>query len=337
MQQDLRLLASPFARIALANIRQEYPNKLDHVLNGPHEVLPPRMLHPLFYGSFDWHSCVHMHWLLVRLLRLVPDLPEQAAIVALLDAQFTTENIAAECAYLRQPARQSFERTYGWAWLLKLQRELIALADSHPNAARWRDTLQPLADMFVERYLQFLPIADFPIRAGTHANSAFGLLFALEYAECARHPALRRMMAGKARAWYGHDCRYPAGYEPGGDDFLSGGMLEAVLMRRCLDDCAYADWWEAFCPAPQGLRVWLTPVAVSDRSDPKLSHLDGLNLSRAWCWKMLLDDMPVALREPVRTAIDAHLATALPHTVAGEYVGTHWLASFALLALGEGR
>jgi hypothetical protein len=339
MSTSLAALAPAFARLALHNIAQEYPNKLDHVINDAGELRAPRALHPVFYGSYDWHSSVHMHWLLARLLRLQAALPEASQISAAFDGHFSAAAVAGEIAYLRQASRQSFERTYGWAWLLKLQAELMALAAIHPlihpRAALWRDALQPLADAFVERYLQFLPITQHPIRAGTHANSAFGLLFALDYAEASRHGALRQLVVGKAQAWFSADRLYPADYEPGGDDFLSGGLLEAVLMRRVSDARSHADWWQAFCPAPQALQRWLAPVDNTDRSDPKLSHLDGLNLSRAWCWRMLEKELPGNLREPVRQAIDAHLAVALPHTRAGDYVGTHWLASFAVLALSE--
>lgn len=332
---DLHAYASPFARLALANIGQEYPNKLDHVLNDATELRSPSNLHPVFYGSFDWHSCVHMHWLLARLLRHDATLPEAVQIGAVFDAHFTTANVAAEITYLQQASRASFERMYGWAWLLKLQTELIALAKTNPQAVAWRDALQGLADVFVDRYLQFLPIAQYPIRAGTHANSAFGLLFALEYAQSAQHIPLRKLIEQKANAWYGRDRRYPAAYEPGGDDFLSGGLVEAALMLRVVDGCSYADWWRVFCPATEDLQQWLMSIAVSDRTDPKLSHLDGLNLSRAWCWKLLLRELPDLLRPSVHAAIDAHLAAALPHTISGDYVGTHWLASFALLALTE--
>lgn len=326
--------ASSFSRLALANIRQEYPNKLDHVMNGPSEVAFPRALHPIFYGSYDWHSSVHMHWLLARLLHYFPALPEGDAIRSAFDSHFTAENATAELFYLKQPSRQSFERTYGWAWLLKLQTELIQLARTAPAAKAWRDALQPLADAFAERYLHFLPLAQFPIRAGVHGNSAFGLMFALEYAETIQHLALRKLLTSKANAWFGHDRRYPASYEPSGDDFLSGGLMEAALMLRVLDGCRYADWWDGFCPHMEELRVWLSPVAVSDRSDPKIAHLDGLNLSRAWCWKIIEHEIPPALCAPVRKAIDAHLAASLPQSTNNHYAGTHWLASFALLALG---
>jgi len=328
--------ASSFARVALENVVQEYPNKLDHVMNDASEVRTPAELHPVFYGSYDWHSCVHMHWLLARLLRCFPDLPEAGRIVSTFDRHITPANVAMEVTYLRQPSRQSFERTYGWAWMLKLQAELIQLAQANPHAVAWRDALQPLTDTFVERYHQFLPIAQYPIRAGTHANSAFGLLLALDYAEAVQHIALRKLIAEKANQWFGRDRRYPASYEPGGDDFLSGGLVEAALMLRVVDSCSYADWWDVFCPSPQDLQTWLLPVNVTDRTDPKLSHLDGLNLSRAWCWKMIEQELPQDLRAPVRNAIAAHLSASLPQASSGDYVGTHWLASFALLAMTEG-
>lgn len=331
--RPLAQYASAFAHTALNNIQREFPNKLDHVMNDASEVQSPRMLHPVFYGSFDWHSSVHMHWLLVKLLRDYPDFVDRARIRAVLDAHLTPANVAQEIDYLRQPSRQSFERTYGWAWLLKLQTELIQLAEQYPLAIVWRDALQPLAELFVERYFSFLPLAQFPIRAGTHSNSAFGLNFALDYAECIQHIALRKLIVSKANAWFGRDQRYPARYEPSSDDFLSGGLMEAALMRRVVDSCSYADWWELFCPAPDELGHWLLPVPVSDRTDPKLSHLDGLNLSRAWCWKKIEKELPAPLRSIAAEAIEAHLAAALPHVVRGSYAGTHWLASFAALAL----
>jgi hypothetical protein len=326
-------LASQFARVALANIRQEYPNKLDHVMNDVADLCSPQQLHPVFYGSYDWHSSVHMHWLLTRLLRLFPELPEAGQIQQAFDTHFTKARIAIEIVYLQHPTSQSFERTYGWAWLLKLQTELVELAITSSRAIAWRDAMQPLASVFVERYLHFLPLAQFPIRAGTHANSAFGLLFALEHAELIQHHVLRELIAAKAHGWFGPDQRYPAAYEPGGDDFLSGGLMEAAVMRRVLDGRDYIDWWQAFSPPSEELQVWLLPVPVSDRGDPKLAHLDGLNLSRAWCWKMLAQELPAPLPARVDMAIDAHIAASLPHASAGDYVGTHWLASYATLAL----
>lgn len=274
-----------------------------------------------------------MHWMLARLLKENHIAHEQGAVHALLDAQFTGHKVSGEVAYLREPSRQTFERPYGWAWLLKLQTELTGLAQTRPYAAPWRDALQPLADLLVLRTLDYLPLAEFPVRAGTHGNSAFALLFMLDYAEATQPAALRTLIHAKAHAWFGGDRQYPAGYEPGGDDFLSGGLMEAALMRRVLETSRYQDWWDAFCPTPQDLQNWLHPVSVTDRSDPKLAHLDGLNLSRAWCWKMIEPAMPQPLRDLAAGAISRHLEASLPHTVNGDYAGTHWLASFATLAL----
>lgn len=330
-----RSVLAPFAPLAIANVTQEFPNKLDHTMNSAADVQAPRALHPAFYGSYDWHSAVHMHWLLARLLRLYPDLADTPRIAAVFDEHFSLANIQGEIDYLNQPSRATFERTYGWAWLLKLQTELLCLAPTYSRAQAWADALAPLADAFVDRYLQFLPLAQFPIRAGTHANSAFGLLFALDYAEKMQHFALRKLIFQKAHQWFGKDARYPAAYEPGSDDFLSGGLIEAVLMMRAVDGCGYADWWAVFCPPPHELKNWLTPVTVSDRRDAKLAHLDGLNLSRAWCWRTLKRELPEEFQKPADKAIAAHLEAALPHAGAGNYVGTHWLASFAALALTE--
>lgn len=327
--------AQALCRVALANIGQEYPNHPGHVLNSAADLQSPRVLHPLFYGSYDWHSCVHMHWLLVRLLCDFPSLPQMQLVWQTLDAHFTEANVAAEIAFLQQPSRATFERPYGWAWLLKLQTALIEGAKADPRIARWRDAMQPLADLIGERYLHFLPLAHYPIRAGTHGNSAFGLLFALDYAECIQHFALRKLICDKANAWFGRDRRYPAAYEPSGDDFLSGGLMEAALMLRVVDGCSYADWWDVFCPPPHDLAAWLRPVTAGDRSDPKLAHLDGLNLTRAWCWKMIVPQLPDWLQTPVHEAIAGHLAASLPHAADGDYAGTHWLASFAFLALAQ--
>ena len=328
-----RPLADQFAAVALYNIACEYPNKLDHVMNTRADVLSPRELHPVFYGSYDWHSAVHMHWMLARLLRLLPELAAASAIASQFDLHFSATHVAGEVAYLQQASRGTFERTYGWAWLLKLQTELNALATVHPRAAAWRDALQPLADMFVARYLAFLPKAQSAIRAGTHANSAFGLLFALEHAQALPDPALRDAIIERARNWFGHERRYPAHHEPGGDDFLSGGLIEAVLMSQVLNAQEFAAWWENFCPDAADLALWFDVVSVGDRTDAKMSHLDGLNLSRAWCWRILQPSLPATLSQQIDAAVARHLSASLPHAASGDYVGTHWLASFATLAL----
>ena len=311
---------------------REYPNKLDHVLTGPEDVKPPRELHPIFYGSFDWHSCVHGYWTLARCLRRCPDLPEASAIRALFDAQFTPEKVAGEVAYLARPSARGFERPYGWAWTLKLQSEL-PLLHRNPDGERWSRLVQPLANAFVERFKDFLPLATYPVRGGTHTNTAFATVLALDYARVSHDSRLQSLLVDKAKTWYGSDIAYN-GFEPSQDDFLSPSLIEAACMSRVLDANAFPTWFEMFLPhAEHGQPSFLfTPAAVSDRSDGKIAHLDGLNLSRAWCWNLIASRLPEGELPDVPHAIDRHIESALPH-VTGDYMGEHWLASFALLAL----
>ncbi len=328
-------LATRFAAIALANVVREYPNRQDHVLGGDGDHLPSRVLHPAFHGSFDWHSCVHMHWLLVHVRRLHPGLPQRDAIDALLDRHLAAAAIAGECAYLARPGAGAFERTYGWAWLLKLADELASSNDD--DARRWTAALAPLAAALVARYMDFLPKADFPIRCGVHPNSAFGLAFALDHARRAGLAALAALIAAKARAWYGTDRDVPAAWEPSGSDFLSPALIEAELMRRVLRGPEFARWLDGFLPgiAARVPAPLFRPVPVRDRSDPHIVHLDGLNLSRAWCWSGIAGALPVddARAAAARDAAARHLAAGLPALDVGDYGGSHWLASFAALAL----
>jgi hypothetical protein len=335
-QLDLEA-ASVFARLALDGITREYPNKFDYVMNGPAEVLGPSALHPAFFGSYDWHSCVHGHWMLVRLLRLFPDLPEGEEIRSTLDAILTPENIAAEVAYLQQESRASFERTYGWAWLLKLAEELLPWADE--EGQRWSEALGPLADAMVQRYMDFLPKQDYPIRRGVHPNTAFGIAFAMDYARTAAEPALEELLRERAETYFAEDRDFPAQWEPDGDDFFSRSLMEADLMRRIMEPDAFATWFRDFLPdlergEPASL---LDPAEVSDRTDPKIVHLDGLNLSRAWCMRLIAAALPDS--DPVRpilleSAVRHALAT-LPHISSGNYEGEHWLATFAVFMLSE--
>jgi hypothetical protein len=327
--------AARFADLALANIAREYPNKQDHVLGSATDVKPSRRLHPAFYGSFDWHSCVHMHWLLVHVRRQFPALPQCPAIDALLDRHLTPVAIAAECAYLAEPGTQSFERTYGWAWLLKLAEELTVSGDD--DARRWAATLAPLAQAFVARYLAYLPKQDYPIRYGIHPNSAFGLAFALDYARRAGLRELEALCVGKAHAWYGGDREAPAAWEPSGADFLSPALMEADLMRRVVAVPEFAVWLSSFLPglARRVPATLFAAVAVSDRTDPHIVHLDGLNLSRAWCLRGIAGALPAG--DPrvavAQDAAAAHLAAGLAGLDSADYLGSHWLASFAALAL----
>jgi Protein of unknown function (DUF2891) len=335
MQALNRTLAERWADVALANVAQPYPYKLDQLLRADADVLPPRTLHPAFWGSYDWHSCVHMHWTLVRLLRRCPDHRLAAETVRHLAQRLTQEAIDGEVRSLARPGHATFERPYGWGWLLKLAAELRALAGERPDAAAPAAALAPLAQAIADRLLDYLPRMDYPTRAGAHGNTAFALLLALDYAEAVEHRALIALIGQRAERWFGRDRRYPADYEPGGEDFLSPGLVEAALVRRAVDGCSFADWWTQFEPAPAALSTWLAPVRVSDPRDPRIVHLHGLNLSRAWCWRQLLPELPRTLADAVRGAVHDHLLASLPAATEGDYVGTHWLASFALLALDD--
>ena len=325
--------AARFAGAALGHVTREYPNKLDHVLTGPEDALGPRALHPIFFGSFDWHSCVHGWWTLFTLRRLHPEMTEAAAVADLADDLFTTANVAEEVAYLARPSSRGFERPYGWAWLLMLQAELERHAD--PRGSAWAATLRPLAVAFADRFRDFLPIATYPVRTGTHYNTAFALRLTLDYAESAGDAALVELCRAAALRWYAADRDCQA-WEPSQDEFLSPTLMVAELMRRVMPDRDFGPWFDLYLPRlgagqPETLFV---PAAVSDRSDGKIAHLDGLNLSRAWCWRGVASALPA--NDPRRAvALDAagdHLDAALPH-VTGDYMGEHWLASFALLAL----
>jgi hypothetical protein len=304
--------ASRFARLALSCIHREYPNKLDHVLNGSSEVRSPRELHPAFYGCFDWHSAVHGHWMLVRLLKLFPALAEAAEIRRRVEENIAVENIAGELAYLAQPSRDGFERTYGWAWLLKLAEELGSWDDS--DGRRWSQALEPLARAFAGRFVGFLPKLTYPIRSGTHANTAFGLAFAWDYAEASGHAELRRVVAAGSLRFFGRDTDAPLEWEPSGEDFFSPCLMEADLMRRVMASGAFRAWFHTFLPDMVHGRpaAITTPARVSDRTDGRLVHLDGLNLSRAWCMRGIAEALPAgdAARDALRTAAAVHTAAS---------------------------
>jgi Protein of unknown function (DUF2891) len=325
-------LAEAFAALALAHVEREFPNKMDHVITGPAEIIGPRAAHPIFFGSFDWHSCVHGYWLLARLSRRFPKFATAPKIGALFAARLTAENVTAECAYLERASARGFERPYGWAWLLALQAELELHKDG--AGARAAETLRPLAEMFAARFSDFLPLCDYPVRTGVHTSTAFALRLAADYAEGAEGD-LFALMRDKAFAWYGDDVGAQA-WEPSQDDFLSPTLMEAACMRRFLAPPAFRAWFARFLPRARDREpaALFAPVRVSDRSDGKIAHLDGLNLSRAWCWRSIaaaLDDADAA--RAARETAHAHIDASLPH-VAGDYMGEHWLATFALLALG---
>lgn len=328
-------LASRFAALALTHVSREYPNKLEHVLTCATDLRAPSVLHPVFFGSYDWHSSVHAFWLLARCLRREPTLHEAAAIRGLFDARLTAANVAEEVAYMRPAHRATFERPYGWAWALMLSDELA----QHDTAdgRRWAEALQPLADAIVAMWHAYLPRATYPVRVGTHYNTAFAITLSLSYARRRGDAMLERALCDAARMWYGDDRGCQA-WEPGGDEFLSSALMEAECMRRVLGPADFPSWFDAFLPglARAEPATLFAPATVSDRSDGKIAHLDGLNLSRAWCWRQLAGAVPAGdpRRDLMLAAATEHLSASLSH-VAGDYAGEHWLATFALLALDE--
>ena len=320
-------IAERLARIALGHVRKEYPHKLDHVLESDEDAVPPRALHPIFYGSFDWHSCVHGWWTLLTLRRLFPDSAEAEEIAQLADDSFTEAKIVGELAYLDRPLSGGFERPYGWAWLLALHRE----AARHPEHP-WAENLEPLARAFAERLTHYLSILTYPIRTGTHFNSAFALVLATEWAEEFDPELHRKIRLGAAR-WFGADRNCQA-WEPGGDEFLSPALIEALCMARTQPAPDFQQWFGNFLPrvSQRQPETLFRPAIVSDRSDGKIAHLDGLNLSRAWCWRSIVSALSPESRTLALAVADDHLAAATPH-LTSYYAGEHWLASFALLAL----
>src|SRR5690348_1291046 len=313
------------AQIALGHVTKEYPHKLDHVLASDADALTPRALHPIFFGSFDWHSCVHGWWTLLTLRRLFPDIPEADEIKRLGDESFTPENVGAELAYLDRPTSRGFERPYGWGWLLYLHLE----ATRHEHS--WGKELEPLARAFSKRFGDYLEIMTYPMRVGAHAKAAFAMVLWLGWAE-ALDEQLATVIRGRSRHWFGSDADCQA-WEPGGDEFLSPALIEAMCMART-NPALFQIWFDQFLPrvCERQPGTLFTPATVSDRSDGKIAHLDGLNLSRAWCWRSLAPRLPPEERTIAEAAADEHLAAAMPH-LSGDYMGEHWLASFALLAL----
>lgn len=331
--------ASHFAALALKCVAREFPNKPEHVINNAGEVQNPKALHPAFYGCYDWHSSVHGHWMLIRLLQTFPALPESEQIRDALNANLSAKNIQAEVAYLKQPNRQSFERTYGWAWALKLVEELHSWND--PDGAKWSENLQPLAEALAKSYRTFLPKQTYPIRTGVHPNTAFGLAFAIDYAKAVGDRDLEAVLDERSRTYFAKDADYPGAWEPGGEDFFSAALMEADLMRRVMKPAEFASWFHRFLPtvAKNGPPALLEPAVVTDRSDPKLVHLDGLNLSRAWCMRSIARALPTndPARKILAAAADKHAAAALAHVASGDYAGEHWLASFAVYLLSTGE
>ena len=330
--------AARYTQLALACIDRPWPYKSERVLTSAESVRPPRADHPVFFGCFDWHSAAHGHWLLVRLARLYPDQPFAAEARAALAARFTAERFAGEVAFLAEADQKLFERPYGWAWLLRLATELRTWDD--PQAQAWAAALAPLERAIVERLSAYLPKLSYPVRSGVHPNTAFALGFALDYARAVGDANLERLVVERSRAYYLADAACPVAYEPSGEDFFSPCLLEADLMRRVLPPAEFSAWLDRFLPglrsgAAGGLGNLEHPAQVTDPTDGKIVHLDGLNLVRAWTMRGIASALPPA--DPRRARLlrlaDAHAASGLARVASGHYEGEHWLASFAVYLL----
>ena len=324
--------AERFAKLALACVHKEYPNKIRHVLNSDADVAPPRKLTPAFCGCYDWHSSVHGHWLLVRLLRTFPDASFAKAARDALKESLTAENLKAEAAYLRGDGRASFERPYGLAWLLQLCAELREWDD--PQAQEMLANLKPLEDVAVERLRTWLPKLSHPVRIGEHDQTAFALGLILDYAHGKNDEGVVKLAADSARKFFSADKNCPLAYEPSGEDFLSPCLGEADVMRRVLTKAEFAKWLTEFLPQiPRTATANWLPVTVSpDPSDPKLAHLDGLNLSRAWMLEGIASVLPNedSRRPALEAAAEAHRRAGLAAVTGAHYEGGHWLGSFAV-------
>ena len=324
LEQAERLVALP-----LKCADQEFPNKLGQVLDTKEDLKSPKELHPAFYGCFDWHSSVHGHWLMVALLKTYPELKQKDQIRQVLESHLSAENITKELAFFDTKSNASFERTYGWAWILKLQMELDSWED--PLAKKCAENLRPLSNKLCGSYYTFLGKLAYPIRTGEHVNTAFGLTFAYDYAKNQNNDSLKQIIETKSKEFYGKDQKYPLNFEPSGYDFLSPAFEEADLMRRILSEEEFQVWLKKFLPQLYSKKFVLEPGKILDRTDGKLVHLDGLNFSRAWCLLELSRTNP-KLKHLEKVA-EQHINASIGNIVDGDYMGEHWLASFALMSL----
>jgi hypothetical protein len=321
-----------FADLALKNIQTEYPNKPGNVVVDDDSVRTPKEMHPAFYGCFDWHSSVHGHWMLIKLLKEFPGNSAEKRIREKLNQNLTAENLAAELAYFQEKQHKSFERTYGWAWYLKLVAELETWDDA--DGKRWRSYMKGLEELLVERTQDYLPKLSYPVRTGIHPDTGFGLALILDYARTLKNETLEKAIVSRARDFYLNDTDYPTRYEPSGQDFFSSCLNEADLMRRVLPQAEFVAWFDKYLPTLKegdGGNL-LTPVIVSDVTDGYIVHLAGLDLSRAWCMQGIVQALPesdsrVAL---LKRSIAAHAKTGYEYVFSGHYEGDHWLATFAI-------
>jgi Protein of unknown function (DUF2891) len=340
-KEVLRERAEAYARVALVNIEREFPHHEAHPQSDASPIPRPRELHPAFYGSLDWHSCVEMHWVLARLLRVAPDRVPEHEVRTALDTHLSADALAEETRFFSSAANRLSERPYGWAWALRLTAEV--LASEHGDAKRWAANLQPLAELFVERFLEWLPKVTYPFRAGLHGNTAFAFSLSLPFARMRADdgdPAFLEAIEEAASRWYGRDAGYAPEWEPCDSDFLSPALTEAELMSSLLPRPEFPAWLERFLRGiAEGRPASLfTPAIVTDPTDGYIAHLHGLNLSRAWCWRRLAKALPdgdprVA---PILAAAERHAAASLDQAVDSNYDLEHWLSAYAVLYLGEG-
>src|SRR5262249_16661910 len=335
----LQAKAAEYAQVALSNSEREFPSDIHHLMQAPGDFpYRPRARTPVFYGSLDWHSCVEMHWVLVRLLRCAGTRIPQQEIRAALHQHFTAEGLAAEAEFISLPTNGFRQRPYGWGWTLRLAHELLSWEDR--DAQQWAVHFAPLADTLTSSFLTWLPKGPYPVRYGVHSNSAFGLSQALPYAQAraqAGEGALLEALRTAALRWYQADTNCPGGWEPSGSDFLSPALVEAELMAQLLPAAQFVPWLEAFLPgiAEGHPAALFTPAVVSDASDPHIAHLHGLNASRAWCWRRIAECLPVGDPRTARAleAAETHAQAALPHVTGDDYMVEHWLACYAVLML----
>ncbi len=323
--------ANRLSQLPLHCMETEYPNKLNQTIGSAEDLLTPKALHPAFYGCFDWHSAVHGHWSLVRLLKQFPELVNGEAIKTKLLQNMSKENILTEVDYFYGKHNTSYERTYGWAWLLKLAEELHSWDD--PTARELENNLQPLTDLIVGKYIEFLPKLNYPIRVGEHPNTAFGLSFAHDYAKAVGDDELKTMIEQRSKDFYFKDKECPLSWEPSGFDFLSPCLEEAALMKRVLPTEDFKIWLSDFLPQLKEENFQLETGKVSDRTDGKLVHLDGVNFSRAWSLNKIAEDLPEYAH--LKNIANQHINYSLPSIVGDSYEGGHWLGSFAIYALNS--
>ena len=329
--------ADKFARLALAGLDREYPNKPGEVLAGAQDLKSPRAMHPAFFGCFDWHSSVHGHWMLVRLLRQFPGMTNAPEIRTRLAAHLTAANLASEAAYFEPKDNRSFERMYGWAWALRLAAELHAWND--PDSQQWEQNLAPQEQKVVAWTMDYLPRLTYPIRTGVHPDTAFALAQILDYARTVGNTELEQLIVARAKSYYSADRDYPTSYEPSGEDFFSPGLNVADLMRRVLSRDEFSCWLDGYLPGLHAgkLGAWATAAEVSDLTDARIVHLVGLNLTRAWTMQgvvsVLVPEDP--RRKVLEAAAHAHTVAGLKLVFSGNYEGEHWLATFAVYLLSE--